>query len=102
MIIESCVTDYSAYYQNSSPLLVGQYPSIDTLVFEQSDLTQRPVINWYTTDPIYYVLYLPFQDYTVEIRSPYKPLIRHVLQCVLLDIDVLEADTRRYFPEYFL
>lgn len=104
MIIESCITEYmnTSGFDNPNPLLVGQYPPIDTLVFEPSDLIIRPVINYYTVTPIHYVLHLHFTDYSTEIRSSSKPLIRYVLSCILADVDVLESDIRRHFPEMFL
>lgn len=104
MKIESCVLDHmdTYHYSGKNPLLVGSYPPIDTLVFEQSDLVLRPVINYYTTDPQYYILHLHFTNGTVEITAHHKPLIRYVLDCILADVDVLESDIRRHYPELFL
>lgn len=84
------------------PLVMGYYPAIDTLYFEQSDLVTRPRIVTFTS-PLRYSLELNFdKSYTVTVTSPYQALIRHVLQMVLLDIDVLESDIRTQFPELMI
>lgn len=97
MIIES-ITPYPTC-QEEDILKINYAPSIDTLVFELSDLAQRPVINVHIS-PIRYFLNLEFVGgYRADISSPHKDLIRYVLKSILMDVDVLESDIRRLFPE---